>query len=816
MAADGHRRLPDADVRIVDYMDDKLQSLADFETLDSLLDSVKAQQDLLKKQLSEAQRDHELAQQAAQEHATSVQERGTTFEKEQEDIDRDLMTVTQSHTSDEARRRFEGSMERLRRLDVASGYAEMLKEIDALRYRCRQSSAQMHANCASNECTAQLGKSDKAALDSYSRLQRLVTSLQTLQDAAEGAAPHLIDHVVNTVHSLKGRIQRSFSADFEKTLTEIGWPRATISIPPGLSEEWKINVGRLLDLQKSELVSGETLNREKTSKDEPVALLPLEIMARPLQLRFDYHFSGDRPTNRLDKPEYFLSHVLDLLNSYSSFFQTCLQPLLLSHFRQSDIAFIPAYIDASSALITALLPMLQRKLSFLLPQLVSQPQLFSNLMHEVMIFDTAIQEEWNYTPLSPSIPWRGLAHHILEKQSYFARWLAVERDFALSRYDAIISDRSSGELDYDSVSVSSTKPSKAALRVNDLLETITDRYRTLSSFSQKLRFLIDIQIAIFDRFHQRLHESLEAYLTRTSTVARTVHGVSRDDQADLTGVKGLDRLCRVFGSAEYLEKAMRDWSDDVFFLELWEELQYRASAKVPIKGDLRMSEIASKTSSSIGGGTAEDDDLQGALFDETAASYQRLRLRSEGIISDMLIHNVRDALRPYTRINPWASLSSTGSGAGDDFTLTAELDATITILDTHLAFLSRALAKAPLKRIARQLAHAGAAQFVADVEGVCSVLDRYLGNGFSRTGMRRLCEGLILLGLPVRGEIPVHGDEEMDGTEQNPKIWGLFEVERRVFIDNEAARDVLEEMGLEVLSEQDARTVLERRVELSS
>lgn len=653
-----------------------------------------------------------------------------------------------------------------------------------------------------------------------------------MQDAAEGAAPHLIDHIVKVVHTLRDRIRLAFSADFDKTLTKIGWPRTDIAVPPGVEKEWNVNVGRLLDLQMSELITGENLNRNKTSKEEPFVLLPLEVMVRPLQLRFDYHFSGDRPTNRLDKPEYFLSHVLDLLSSYSGFFQTHLQPLLLSRFRQTDLVFVPAYIDASSALITALLPMLQRKLSSVLPQLVSQPQLFSNLVHEIMLFDTSLQEEWNYAPLSPSTPWRGLAHHILEKQSYFTRWLAVERDFALSRYDAIISDRSAGELDYDSVSVSSTKPSKAALRVNDLLETVTDRYRTLSSFSQKLRFLIDIQIAIFDRFHQRLHESLEAYLTRTSTVARTVHGVSRDDQTDLAGVKGLDRLCRVFGSAEYLEKAMRDWSDDVFFLELWEELQYRAASKVPIKGDLRMSEIASKTSSSIGGTQDDDGYLQGALFDETAASYQRLRMRSEGIISDMLVHNVRDALRPYTRINPWASLSS--AGGGNELTLTAELDAPISLLDSYLSFLSRALAKAPLRRIGRLLAHgiqstlwdsvlirhsfstAGAAQFVADVDGICSVLDRSLGIGFARTGMKRLCEGIVLLGLPVKGEIPVHGDEEMVDAERIPKRWGLFEVERRVFIDNEAARDVLEEMGLEALSEQDARTVLERRVELSS
>jgi hypothetical protein len=49
----------------------------------------------------------------------------------------------------------------------------------------------------------------------------------------------------------------------------------------------------------------------------------------------------------------------------------------------------------------------------------------------------------------------------------------------------------------------------------------------------------------------------------TSSIARAVQGVSKEDQASLAGVGGLERLCRVYGSAEYLEKAMRDWSDDI-------------------------------------------------------------------------------------------------------------------------------------------------------------------------------------------------------------------------------------------------------------
>ena len=53
MALDDYHRNQDNDVRLVDFLDDKLQAFADFDSLDSLLESVKAQQDLLKQQVRE-------------------------------------------------------------------------------------------------------------------------------------------------------------------------------------------------------------------------------------------------------------------------------------------------------------------------------------------------------------------------------------------------------------------------------------------------------------------------------------------------------------------------------------------------------------------------------------------------------------------------------------------------------------------------------------------------------------------------------------------------------------------------------------------
>jgi hypothetical protein len=244
-----------------------------------------------------------------------------------------------------------------------------------------------------------------------------------------------------------------------------------------------------------------------------------------------------------------------------------------------------------------------------------------------------------------------------------------------------------------------------------------------------------------------------------------------------------------------------------------------------------MIEIAAKTNAAINT-TGENQELEGALFEQMATQYRGLRVRSEKVICDTLIYDMRDVLRPYARINPWASLSAPGSGG--DSSLTAELDPPLTLLDTHLSFLSRALSKPALRRICRVVGHslqitlwdsvllrhtfstAGASQFMSDFRGICSVFDRYLGAGTGRNVMQRLDDGLTLLDLPVRGEIPVEVDAEASDEATSEKKWGLFEVERRVFMDNEAARDVLEEMCLDVLTESDARAVLGKRVELSS
>ena len=138
----------------------------------------------------------------------------------------------------------------------------------------------------------------------------------------------------------------------------------------------------------------------------------------------------------------------------------------------------------------------------------------------------------------------------------------------------------------------------------------------------------------------------------------------------------------------------------------------------------------------------------------------------------------------------------------------------------------------------------GAAQLHADLAAICRVVDKQVGEGVAEVGLGKCIESVKIVGLPVKSGGASHrttsSETDDDGEEWDDGAWGgdedgaekakhggdstsgekskelgLWEVERRLFADNSSARDVLDELGLELLSETEARALLRRRVELA-
>lgn len=97
----------------------------------------------------------------------------------------------------------------------------------------------------------------------------------------------------------------------------------------------------------------------------------------------------------------------------------------------------------------------------------------------------------------------------------------------------------------------------------------------------------------------------------------------------------------------------------------------------------------------------------------------------------------------------------------------------------------------------------GAAQFMRDLHAVVALVERYIPEG-SGVALARVQEGVRLLNLPM-------------GADASGKAAAvtLRQASDRVFKDNEEAKRLLAELGIDLLSPTNARHILQRRVEMS-
>ena len=243
------------------------------------------------------------------------------------------------------------------------------------------------------------------------------------------------------------------------------------------------------------------------------------------------------------------------------------------------------------------------------------------------------------------------------------------------------------------------------------------------------------------------------------------------------------------------------------------------------------------------------------MFDETATSFRRLKELAEVEVLRLLDVNVKDAILPLANVETWASLSTPTADLAA-LSPSSALDGMLQSTSTMLGFARRVMAAAPLRKAARHfcgtlqtevinnvvLRHnfsaAGVFQLKRDVLALENAIDTATAaRGIAASSMRKLNQAVRLLGLPIKASAQQgssfskeadddwgfsddeNEEEEADSAAapaDEDKVWGLWEAEKAIFRSNEAARHALSEMGLDHLSENEARNVLKKRVEISS
>lgn len=786
LPADPAGRMPsqsNVDTSIEDYINNKFRCLSDIEGLESLISNVESQQKQLKEQLQDAQQKLSDAKVASTKQAAAMLKEISDFESQQASLQKRLMAITSSETPEIAMAKLQAPMKKLWRLESAYAYVNLLKNVESLK----------------NDARKYLLGNPKLALESYAQLQKISELLLNSHENAEGTTIHLNTYLQETTINLWTEMKKLVCDDFESVLQKYNWPDPNLTV----SQEWINSFRRLLDFQS-----------EETKKIKEVhILLPLKVMAKIFVLQFQYHFSGNKPTSDPHKlGDYFLDWFLSTVAKMEGFLLQNVKPILASYFKGRPFFGNMSHLNPIAAFISSLLPVLREKVVSLTEEISTQPQLLSQFITQLMDFDDSVRSRFKYCGSDSDSGWRGLTMHVLD--IYFEKWYEIEKNFALDRYREIIQEKSSGEIDYDSYPLGKTKSTFGATQVTDLISNITFKYQKVQSFEYKMKFLIGIQAEILDLYSGRLNDALEYYHTAHSTVGRTIHGVTREELEELRGIKGLDKLCRVFGSANHLISMLKDWTNEEFFIILHDDLRNRKES-VDLADCVPHLMTAGLVKECPSNSIESDND--GTLFDTTLETFRHLRNTAESLIAQAIKYDLPSEFRLYITKSHWTTVGDVYSLDSQNMLISPELEHPLQTLRNYMHFLHRNLADAPFRRIFREV-------FKALQDLLFS--DLLLRQDFTSLGSVRFSQdiaaiqALIGSSIPARYHVPLHMSMLREGatllslpyTAEESKL-SYEEVSRAIFSSNQEATQILALLGMTHLSNTDARSILERRID---
>ncbi|XP_044908202.1 RAD50-interacting protein 1 isoform X1 [Felis catus] len=441
----------------------------------------------------------------------------------------------------------------------------------------------------------------------------------------ESSCAHLLAFMRATVKFWHKILKDKLTSDFEEVLAQLHWPFITppqsqtvgLSRPAGAPEIYsnlETLFCQLLKLQTSDelLTEPKQLPEKYCLPASPSVILPIQIMLTPLQKRFRYHFRGNRQTNVISKPEWYLAQVLMWIGNHTQFLDEKIQPILDK---------VGPSVNARLEFSRGLMMLVLEKLAADIPCLLYDDNLFCHLVDEVLLFERELHSLYGYPSTFAN------CMHILSEDTCFQRWLTVERKFALQKMDSMLSSEAAWISQYkDITDVDEMKVPDCAETFMTLLLVITDRYKNLPTASRKLQFL-ELQKDLVDDFRIRLTQ------------------VMKEETRASLGF----RYCAILNAVNYISTVLADWADNVFFLQL-QQAALEVFAENNTLSKLQLGQLAS---------------MESSVFDDMINLLERLKHDMLTRQVDHVFREVKDAAKLYTKerrcgLGPrrWLSLPS--------------------------------------------------------------------------------------------------------------------------------------------------------------
>lgn len=433
---------------------------------------------------------------------------------------------------------------------------------------------------------------------------------------------HLFHYVEKNLQYWHDILREKFGSNFQKVLASLHWPvlSSAMSAPLNLSAE---NVSKfsalfnvLCELQLPTNFPNTNVDKG-LSENSQTKLLPLLLMFQPLQKRFVFHFMGKKQTNRLDKPEWYLTQILTWISDHSVFMDETVQPLI----NKLGLDSVKARAEMMRELVHLAIVRLQTDL----PSLLNDDILLSHAIDEVLLFERELRNQ-GYPKFFPSIL------EALCKEPCFSRWRSLEHKNALEKMDKLLSaetawnPRYQDERDLDELNVP-----ECAETFMTLLLTMTERYSSLPQISCQLSFLA-LQLELLDDFRLRLHQLCQFQV-----------------QEPLKS-----NYCSIINAVHYVVTVLNEWSNLPFFLQLHCSVQHESQKSQSVKESRHPSRSFLKNADSISSeqtGSSSDEDLEKdtSIFEEAIGFLEHMQKDLLQTLGERIMLDIKAKSRPYRK-----------------------------------------------------------------------------------------------------------------------------------------------------------------------
>lgn len=465
---------------------------------------------------------------------------------------------------------------------------------------------------------------------------------------------NLVKFVTSTLLHWNQVFTQRFTSEFEDVLKTIKWPFTSsnegVSQPPASPEA----VQRLCTLTQYLLQitlpddiaskNNQTVLSPAIVADFTTPLHPIQLLVRPLEVRFLFHFTGSKATNSRENPEWYFTQVLKWIAAHENFLNMRIQPVL----NQCNHKNTSAKVEFMRGLVRLVV----LKLASDLPEVQYDDDTFCCTIQETLNFERELCEAYGYPASQPSVL------SVLTQAKNFARWIHIERKFALELMDELVSDQGAW------LSLESGEAAHCGEQLILLLQGITDRYKRLPQPGHRLQFL-ELQLELLDDFRVRVlqvmkSETQDPLTSHYPAILNTVHHIiaTLNDWGDLPFFVEMQYYHECFNKIQDqtaaaiagYEKTRASVSHDEpsSFSFIQQDLSLMNSSISP-EILARQDALESLNTNAEAPSVSQLAEVSGSVFDSTVELYSHIEGEMIRTLSNYVFSEVRARSQPYRK-----------------------------------------------------------------------------------------------------------------------------------------------------------------------